>query len=231
MATVVAGGLVALQAPINSTLGKRWAPSPRPRCRSRSAWRCWWRSRSWPAAFGDVGEAADLRWYYLTGGVLGRGLRDHRAGLRAQAGRRRRDRGHDRRPARRVGGHRPRGHACGLAGDRRLTPAEAWRDRLLGASASFLIVRDSWPASLGRPRARFGSEAATRRRSDRGQRTASGELRRRDPQVVPEGPVHQRRRVIAHTTRFSSRGQTRGTIRCARSIQRNFHSCEALKAR
>ncbi len=72
MATVVAGGLVALQAPINSTLGKSvgtFAAS----------------SVSFAigltvlvaitlvagGGFGDVSKAGDLHWYYLTGGVLG----------------------------------------------------------------------------------------------------------------------------------------------------------------
>lgn len=70
--TVFAGGLIALQAPINSTLGKSVG--------------------TFPAAtvsfvggtialvlitlligggFGSVGEARHLSWYYLTGGVLG----------------------------------------------------------------------------------------------------------------------------------------------------------------
>ena len=72
LATVVAGGLVALQAPINSNLGKSvgtFAAS----------------SVSFAigltvlvaitlvagGGFGDVSNAGDLRWYYLTGGVLG----------------------------------------------------------------------------------------------------------------------------------------------------------------
>ena len=72
MATVVAGGLVALQAPINSTLGK-------------SVGTFAGASVSFAiglavlvtitmvagGGFGDVSNAGDLRWYYLTGGVLG----------------------------------------------------------------------------------------------------------------------------------------------------------------
>ena len=72
MATVVAGGLVALQAPINSTLG-------------RSVGTFAAASVSFGiglavlvaitlvagGGFGDVSKAGDLRWYYLTGGVLG----------------------------------------------------------------------------------------------------------------------------------------------------------------
>jgi bacterial/archaeal transporter family-2 protein len=71
-ATVVAGGLVAMQAPINSTLG-------------RSVGTFAAASVSFaiglallvtitPLAgegFGDVGQARHLQWYYLTGGVLG----------------------------------------------------------------------------------------------------------------------------------------------------------------
>jgi transporter family-2 protein len=71
-ATVIAGGLVGMQAPINSMLGKAvgtFAAS----------------SVSFGigftvlvaitlvagGGFGGVGEAADLPWYYLTGGLLG----------------------------------------------------------------------------------------------------------------------------------------------------------------
>lgn len=72
MATIVAGGLVALQAPINSTLGKSVGTFAAA-------------SVSFAiglavlvtitvvagGGFGDVSNAGDLRWYYLTGGVLG----------------------------------------------------------------------------------------------------------------------------------------------------------------
>ena len=72
MATVVAGGLVALQAPINSTLGKSVGTFAAA-------------SVSFGiglavlvaitlilgGGFGDVSKAGDLRWYYLTSGVLG----------------------------------------------------------------------------------------------------------------------------------------------------------------
>ena len=72
MATMVAGGLVALQAPINSTLGKSVGTFAAA-------------SVSFAigltvlvaitlvlgGGFGDVSKAGDLRWHYLTGGVLG----------------------------------------------------------------------------------------------------------------------------------------------------------------
>ena len=72
VATVVAGGLVALQAPINSTLGKSVGTFAAA-------------SVSFAigvtvlvaitliagGGFGDVSNAGDLRWYYLTGGLLG----------------------------------------------------------------------------------------------------------------------------------------------------------------
>ena len=72
MATVLAGGLVALQAPINSTLGKSVGTFAAA-------------SVSFAiglavlvtitlvagGGFGDVSKASELRWYYLTGGVLG----------------------------------------------------------------------------------------------------------------------------------------------------------------
>jgi bacterial/archaeal transporter family-2 protein len=72
LATVVAGGFVALQAPINSTLGKTVGTFAAA-------------SVSFAiglavlvaitlvagGGFGDVSKAGDLHWYYLTGGLLG----------------------------------------------------------------------------------------------------------------------------------------------------------------
>ena len=72
LATVAAGALVALQAPINSHLGRAVGTFAAA-------------SVSFAiglvvlvaialvagGGFGQVGEAADLRWYYLMGGVLG----------------------------------------------------------------------------------------------------------------------------------------------------------------
>ncbi len=72
MATVVAGGLVGMQAPINSILGKSIGTFAAA-------------SVSFAiglavlvaitlvagGGFGEVSNAGDLRWYYLTGGVLG----------------------------------------------------------------------------------------------------------------------------------------------------------------
>lgn len=72
MATVVAGGLVALQAPVNSSLGRTVGTFAAA-------------SVSFAigltvlvtitlvvgGGFGDVSKAGDLRWYYLTGGALG----------------------------------------------------------------------------------------------------------------------------------------------------------------
>ena len=72
LATVVAGGLVAMQAPINSTLGKTVGTFAAA-------------SVSFGiglvvlvaitlvagGGFGEVSQAGDLRWYYLTGGLLG----------------------------------------------------------------------------------------------------------------------------------------------------------------
>jgi bacterial/archaeal transporter family-2 protein len=72
LATVVAGGLVALQAPINSTLGKSVGTFA-------AASVSFGIGLSVLVAitlvagggFGDVTNAGDLRWYYLTGGLLG----------------------------------------------------------------------------------------------------------------------------------------------------------------
>ncbi len=72
LATVAAGGLVAMQAPINSTLG-------------RSVGTFAAASISFAigllvliaitlvlgGGYGRVGEAGELRWHYLTGGLLG----------------------------------------------------------------------------------------------------------------------------------------------------------------
>jgi bacterial/archaeal transporter family-2 protein len=72
MATVFAGGLIAMQAPINSTLGRSVGSLPAA-------------SVSFAiglvalvvitllvgGGFGDLGETSGLSWYYLTGGVLG----------------------------------------------------------------------------------------------------------------------------------------------------------------
>ena len=73
LATAFAGGLVAMQAPINSRLGKvDRQPARGRRSRSRSAW---WRSSGsrWSSGggFGQIGEVGDLSWYYLIGGLLG----------------------------------------------------------------------------------------------------------------------------------------------------------------
>jgi len=72
LATVMAGGLVAMQAPINSAL-----------CKSVGTFAAASVSFAIGLAvlvvitlvagggFGDVPRAGDLRWYYLTGGLLG----------------------------------------------------------------------------------------------------------------------------------------------------------------
>ena len=72
LATVVVGGLIALQAPINSGLGKATGTCRRPRSRSRSG-RCCWSASCWSA--GELGNISPGRrtcsWYYLIGGLLG----------------------------------------------------------------------------------------------------------------------------------------------------------------
>jgi transporter family-2 protein len=72
MATVVAGGLVALQAPINSTLGKSVGTFAAASV-SFAIGLAVLVTITMVAGggFGDVSNAGDLRWYYLTGGVLG----------------------------------------------------------------------------------------------------------------------------------------------------------------
>ena len=88
-ATVVVGSLIALQAPNQLRVGKGHRDDAR-------------RRDLLPGGHGvvarhRVGErrdlatctkAADVKWYYLIGGLLGRGLRDNGAAHRAHAGRR-----------------------------------------------------------------------------------------------------------------------------------------------
>ena len=101
---VVAGGLVALQAPINATLGSAVGSLPAA-------------SISFAVGltalvaitllvgggFGDVGEVGGVPWWYADRRPARRRLRDLRPDRRQDARRRRRHRGDDRRPARRVG--------------------------------------------------------------------------------------------------------------------------------
>jgi transporter family-2 protein len=71
VATIVAGGLVALQAPINSTLGKSVGTFAAASMSFAIGLAVLVAIALVAGGFGDVGKAADLKWYYLTGGVLG----------------------------------------------------------------------------------------------------------------------------------------------------------------
>lgn len=71
MATVVAGGLVALQAPINSTLGKTVGTFSAASISFAIGLVVLLAITVVAGGFGDVAKAADLKWYYLMGGVLG----------------------------------------------------------------------------------------------------------------------------------------------------------------
>lgn len=71
-AMVAAGGLVAMQAPINSTLGKSvgtFAAASISFAVGLAVLACI--TLLFADGFGQVSSAADLRWYYLTGGLLG----------------------------------------------------------------------------------------------------------------------------------------------------------------
>ena len=71
-AMVAAGGLVAMQAPINSTLGKSvgtFAAASISFAVGLAVLVCI--TLLFTSGFGEVASAADLRWYYLTGGLLG----------------------------------------------------------------------------------------------------------------------------------------------------------------
>jgi transporter family-2 protein len=70
--TAVVGGMIALQAPINSTLGKRIGTLP---AASVSFFIgtvvLVLLALVFGGGFGKIGEARHLSWYYLMGGVLG----------------------------------------------------------------------------------------------------------------------------------------------------------------
>ena len=72
LAMVAAGGLVAMQAPINSTLGKSvgtFAAGSISFAVGLAVLACI--TVLFAGGFGDVTSAGDLSWYYLTGGLLG----------------------------------------------------------------------------------------------------------------------------------------------------------------
>jgi bacterial/archaeal transporter family-2 protein len=72
VAMIAAGGLVAMQAPINSTLGKSvgtFAAGSISFAVGLAVLACI--TVLFAGGFGEVADAADLRWYYLTGGLLG----------------------------------------------------------------------------------------------------------------------------------------------------------------
>ena len=127
-ATVVAGGLVALQAPINSTLGKSVGTFAAASISFAIGLVVLVAITLVAGGFGDIGEAADLKWYYLTGGMLGAIYVTTVLLVGARAGRRRRDRGDDRGPARRLGADRPR-RACSGCRRRRSRRRGWWASR------------------------------------------------------------------------------------------------------
>jgi transporter family-2 protein len=72
VAMMAAGGLVAMQAPINSTLGKSvgtFAAGSISFAVGLAVLTCI--TVLFAGGFGEAHNAADLRWYYLTGGLLG----------------------------------------------------------------------------------------------------------------------------------------------------------------
>lgn len=72
VAMVAAGGLVALQAPVNSVLGKTvgtFAAASISFAVGLAVLVCI--TLLFTEGFGQVSGVADLRWYYLTGGLLG----------------------------------------------------------------------------------------------------------------------------------------------------------------
>ena len=72
LATVFAGGLIALQAPINSTLGRAIGSLPAATVSFAIGLAALVAiTLLVGGGFGRLGEAGNLSWYYLTGGVLG----------------------------------------------------------------------------------------------------------------------------------------------------------------
>ena len=70
-ATVVAGGLVGMQAPINSMLGKSVGTFAAASVSFAVGLGVLVAITLVAEGFGEVGKAADLPWYYLLGGLLG----------------------------------------------------------------------------------------------------------------------------------------------------------------
>ena len=71
-ATIVAGGFIALQAPINATLGRSIGSIPAAAVSFTIGTIALVAiSLLFAGGFGQLGEVRHLRWYYLTGGVLG----------------------------------------------------------------------------------------------------------------------------------------------------------------
>jgi bacterial/archaeal transporter family-2 protein len=71
-ATVVAGGFIALQAPINATLGRAIGSIPAAAVSFTIGTIVLVAiALLFAGGFGEIGQARHLSWYYLTGGVLG----------------------------------------------------------------------------------------------------------------------------------------------------------------
>jgi bacterial/archaeal transporter family-2 protein len=71
LATVVVGGLIALQAPINSGLGKATGTMPAAAISFTVGTVLLVAIVAVTGKLGEVSGASDLKWYYLTGGLLG----------------------------------------------------------------------------------------------------------------------------------------------------------------
>jgi len=72
IATVIAGGFIALQAPINATLGRKIGSLPAATVSFTIGTLALVAiTLLFSSGFGQLGETRHLAWYYLTGGVLG----------------------------------------------------------------------------------------------------------------------------------------------------------------
>ena len=71
LATVIVGSLIALQAPINSGLGKATGTLPAAVISFTIGTLLLVSLATVGGQLGDVSEATSVRWYYLVGGVLG----------------------------------------------------------------------------------------------------------------------------------------------------------------
>ena len=105
--TALAGGLIALQAPINAGLGRATGSLPAALVSFGMGTLALAAIVVLSGQAGGLGSVSGVSWYYLLGGLLGAVYVDQRSDRRLGDRRRRGRRGDDRRPAHRLRGDRP----------------------------------------------------------------------------------------------------------------------------